>query len=223
MRSACRRPRNGTCSLRERKRVAGPSARDHVVSIQSVVVEEEDALWILGPASPYFRAVVPGGTKLVRVDLARNEVTRVYHVDDESAREKSYLNDVRFAHGHAFISDSGLGAIMVVDLDTGKVRCLLEDHASTKVEPGVELVIGGRPWTFPNGKTPQVHVDGIAIDPQREHVYDKPLVGRTLYRVPIAALLDESLYPGHSERGSSAWRRRSRRTAWSSTRRGTST
>ncbi len=171
----------------------GESARDHFVSVQSVVVDEEDALWILDPASPYFRAVVPGGAKLVRVDLATNEVTRVYHFDDESAPVKSYFNDVRFAHGHAFISDSGIGAIVVVDLDTGNVRRLLEDHASTKVEPEVELVIGGRPWTFPNGKTPQVHIDGIAIDPQREHVYYKPLVGRTLYRVPIAALLDESL------------------------------
>jgi hypothetical protein len=35
-------------------------------------------------------------------------------------------------------------AIMVVDLDTGKVRRLLEDHASTKVEPGVEQVTGER-------------------------------------------------------------------------------
>lgn len=130
------------------------------------------------------------------MDLATDEVTRVYHVDDEAAPETSFMNDVRFAHGHAFISDSGLGAIMVVDLESGKVRRLLEDHASTKVEPGVELVIGGRPWTFPNGKTPQVHVDRIAVVPQREYVYDKPLVGRTLYRVPIAALLDDSLSSG---------------------------
>ena len=176
----------------------GESARDHFVSVQSVVVDEEDALWILDPASPgppssYFRAVVSGGAKLLRVDLATNEVTRVYHFDDESAPVKSYFNDVRFARGHAFISDSGLGAIVVVDLDTGKVRRLLEDHASPKAEPGVEPVIGGQPWKLPNGRSPEVHVDGIAFDPQREHVYYKPLVGRTLYRIPIAALLDESL------------------------------
>ncbi|CAA9562133.1 MAG: hypothetical protein AVDCRST_MAG87-1663 [uncultured Thermomicrobiales bacterium] len=113
--------------------------------------------------------------------------------DDASAPVKSYFNDVRFAHGHAFISDSGLGAIVVVDLDTGKVRRLLDGHASTLVEPGIEPMIGGRPWKFPNGKTPQVHVGGFVIDHQGEQVYYKPLVGRTLYRVPIAALLDESL------------------------------
>lgn len=171
----------------------GEPARDHFVSVQSVVAGEDDALWILDPASPYFRGVVPDGAKLVRVDLATDEITRVYHFDDESAPVKSYFNDVRLAHGHAFISDSGLGAIVVVDLETGKVRRLLADHASTLVEPGVEPVIGGRPWRFPNGKTPQVHVDGIAIDPGLEYVYYKPLVGRTLYRVAIAALLDESL------------------------------
>lgn len=46
---------------------------------------------------------------------------------------------------------------------------------------------------FPTGKVPQVHVEGIAIDPRLEYVYDKPLVGRTLSRVPIGALLDASL------------------------------
>ena len=127
------------------------------MSIQSVV-DEEDALWIPDPASPYFRRVIPGGARLIRVDLATDEVTRTYHFDNEAAPEKSYMNDVRFAHGHAFISDSGLGAIMVVNLDTDTVRRLLEDHPSTKVEP----VIGGRPWTFANGKVPQVHIDGIA-------------------------------------------------------------
>lgn len=171
----------------------GESARDHFVSVQSVVVDEDDALWILDPASPYFRGVVPGGAKLARVDLATNEITRIYHFDDERAPEKSYFNDVRFAHGHAFISDSGLGAIVVVELNSGKVCRLLEDHASTKVEPGVEPMPGRRPWKFANGKVPQVHIDGIAIDPQREHVYYKSLVGRALYRVPVAALLDEAL------------------------------
>jgi sugar lactone lactonase YvrE len=173
----------------------GESARDHFVCVQSVVVDEEDALWILDPASPGFQAVVPSGAKLLKVSLATNEIERVYHFDTESAPEKSYLNDVRFARGFAFISDSGLGAIVVLDLTTGTVRRLLENHASTKAEPDVEPVIGGRPWKFADNTTPQVHSDGIAIDPKRDYVYYKALVGRTLYRVPITALLDESLSP----------------------------
>ena len=173
----------------------GESARNHFVCVQSVVVDEEDALWILDPASPGFQEVVPGGAKLLKVNLATNETERVYHFDKESAPEKSYLNDVRFAHGFAFMSDSGLGAIVVLNLATGKVRRLLENHHSTKAEPNVEPVIGGRPWKFADKTTPQVHSDGIAIDPKREYVYYKALVGQTLYRVAITALLDESLLP----------------------------
>lgn len=171
----------------------GDSASKHFVCVQSVVVDEEDFLWILDPASPGFQAVISGGPKLLKVNLTNNTIEKTWHFDDTAAPLKSYLNDVRFANGHAFISDSGLGAIVVVNLTTGQVRRLLEDHPSTKAEAGVEPVIGGKPWKFADGTTPQVHTDGIAIDPAKKYVYYKALVGRTLYRIPVAALLDESL------------------------------
>jgi sugar lactone lactonase YvrE len=182
-------------AFNEWDKIPGDSAGNHFVCVQSVVADEEDILWILDPASPGFQKVVPGGVKLLRVNLATNGIERVYHFDAEGAPPQSYLNDVRFAQGFAFISDSGLGALVVVNLLTGKVRRLLDDHASTKAEPGVELVIGGRPWKFADNSTPQVHSDGIAIDPKHRYVYYKALTGRTLYRVSIAALLDESLSP----------------------------
>jgi hypothetical protein len=171
----------------------GQSARDHFVDVQSVVVDEDDALWILDPASPNFQGVVEGGPKLLKVDLASKTVEGAYYFDHVSAPTKSYLNDVRFANGFAFMSDSGLGAIVVLDLASGAVRRLLEDHPSTKAEPDVVPVFDGRPWKNADGVTPQVHSDGIAIDPKCQYVYYKALVGRSLYRVPISALLDESL------------------------------
>ncbi|MBY5340430.1 hypothetical protein E0H35_30525 [Rhizobium leguminosarum bv. viciae] len=171
----------------------GQQAKGHFVCVQSVVADAENRLWILDPASPLFQGVVPGGAKLLKVNLATDAIEQVYHFDDTAAPPQSYLNDVRLAHGSAFISDSGLGAIVTVNLTTGKVRRLLADHPSTKAEPGVEPVIEGRPWKFDNGTTPQVHSDGIAIDPKLEHLYYKALTGRTLYRVPIAVLLDEDL------------------------------
>ena len=170
----------------------GDSARDHFVCVQSVEADQ-DALWILDPASPNFLGVVPGGPKLVKVNLQTNAVERVYHFDETIAPPKSYLNDVRLAHGSAFISDSGQGALVVVDLASGKVRRLLEDHPSTKAEAGVDVVINGRPWKFADNTTPQINPDGIAIDPKNEYVYYKALTGRTLYRITISALLDETL------------------------------
>ena len=179
--------------LNEWDKKPGASAAKQFVCVQSVVVDHNDFLWILDPASPGFQAVVPGGPKLMKVNLANNNVEYVYNFTDPEAPVKSYLNDVRFVGNNAFISDSGIGAIVVLDLEKNKVRRLLENHPSTKAEPGVEPVIGGRPWKFQDGTTPQVHSDGIAIDPNKKYVYYKALVGNTLYRVPVNALLNESL------------------------------
>jgi sugar lactone lactonase YvrE len=170
----------------------GDSARTHFVCVQSVVASDDD-LWVLDPAAPMFGDLVSDGPKLLRVSLTTNTVTRTYAFDRAAAPNRSYLNDVRVAAGHAFITDSGLGAIVVVNLATGQARRLLDQHASTKAETGVEPNIGGRPWKFGDGTTPQVNSDGIAIDPQHEYLYYKALTARTLYRVPIAALLNESL------------------------------
>jgi sugar lactone lactonase YvrE len=52
--------------------------------------------------------VVKGGPKLVRIDLATNEVAHVFSFDEDLAPQGSYLNDVRFSPdgGFAYITDS---------------------------------------------------------------------------------------------------------------------
>ena len=48
-----------------------------LVSVQSVVVDPADRLWILDTGSPMFQPVQHGGPKLVGVDLATDEVFQV--------------------------------------------------------------------------------------------------------------------------------------------------
>ena len=171
---------------------AGVSASRHFVCAQSVVACGSD-LWILDPAAPMFGAVVEGGPKLVRVDLDTDQVVETYSFDPDIAPEGSYLNDVRLAHGKAFISDSGLGAIVVLDLKSGVARRLLSEHSSTKAEVNIYPVIEDQPWALADGSVPMVHVDGIAIDPMHTFLYYKALRGAHLHRVPLVALMDDSL------------------------------
>jgi sugar lactone lactonase YvrE len=170
----------------------GDSASNHFVCAQSVHAEGNN-LWILDPAAPMFGDVVDAGPKLVQVDLQTDTVSRTFQFDASAAPVKSYLNDVRIADGHAFITDSGLGAIIVMNLATGHTRRLLEEHPSTKAEPGIHPVIEGNRWELADGTTPQVNSDGIAIDPSQEYLYYKALTGKTLYRVSISSLLDTTL------------------------------
>ncbi|SNB47879.1 SMP-30/gluconolactonase/LRE family protein [Geobacter sp. DSM 9736] len=177
-------------------------AAGHFVCVQSVFVDREDNLWILDPASPSFKGVVPGGAKLLKVNLAHDRVERVYPFDSSAAPSAGYLNDVRIdpAGKFAYITESGTGAIVVLDLKTGESRRLLDGHPSTRAEPGVVPVIDGREWRDEKGKVPQVHADGIALDAKGEYLYYHALTGRTLYRIKTAFLNDPTLSPEELER-----------------------
>jgi sugar lactone lactonase YvrE len=166
------------------------------VCVQSVVVDDQGALWILDPASPKTEGVVKGGPKLVKVDLATNKVVQTIPFDEAIVPARSYLNDVRVdtKTGHAFITESGVGAIVVVDLKTGRARRLLADHPSTKVEPGMEIVVDDMKIVDPKtGQAPEIHADGIAFDKAGGWLYYHPLTGVTLYRIKTDHLLDETL------------------------------
>ena len=66
------------------------------MSVQSVVVDPADRLWILDTGSPMFRPTEHGGPKLVCVDLTTDEVVRTILFPTDVALPTTYLNDVRF-------------------------------------------------------------------------------------------------------------------------------
>jgi sugar lactone lactonase YvrE len=168
-------------------------AAKRFVCVQSVVVDSADSLWALDAGSPKQEGVIPNGAKLVKVDLKTNAVAQVIPIEDEYAPKKSYLNDVRFdlKSGHAFITESGIGSIIVVDLKNGTKRRLLANHPSTKMEIGRELVVDGvKPIDPTTQGTPQFQADGIALDAAKDILYFHALTADTLYQVPTSILID---------------------------------
>lgn len=171
-------------------------AASHFVCVQSVVVDAEDNLWILDPAAPKMAEIVKGGPKLIKVDLKTNTVVQTIPFGEDVAPKKSYLNDVRFdtKAGFAFLTDSGKGAIVVVDLKTGKARRLLDGHKSTDAESGFKLTVEGRQLFDSQKKSaPQIASDGIAFDAKNDWLYYHALTGNTLYRIKTAFLKDEKM------------------------------
>jgi sugar lactone lactonase YvrE len=166
------------------------------ICVQSVVCDDAGALWVLDPAAPKTERIVKGGPKLVKIDLATNQSVQTISFDESVAPEQSYLNDVRIdtASGHAFITESGTGAIIVVDLKSGKPRRLLSSHPSTKIEAEAEIVVDGMKILDPKtGKAPAFQADGIALDRQDGWLYFHALTAQTLYRVRTADLINEAL------------------------------
>jgi sugar lactone lactonase YvrE len=173
----------------------GPAGA-HFVCVQSVYVDEKDVLWILDPAAPKMKEITPGGPKLVKVDLQTNDVLQTIPFGEDAAPKKSYLNDVRvdLAANVAFITDSGLGAIVVVNLQTGKARRCLDGDNSTRAEPDVKLTVDGKQLLDQEKKKPvQIQSDGIAFDGKNGYLYYHALTGHTLYRIKTEFLTNEKL------------------------------
>ncbi len=170
------------------------TAGQQFVCVQSVVVDDQNALWVLDPAAPLLTSPVPGGAKLVRIDLATDTVTQVIHFGSDIVLPDSYLNDIRFdtARGVAYIPDSGHGGFVVVNLTDGTARRVLDGDPSTLVEPGVQIVVNGNPVIGPDGQPPQFNVDGVALSNDKAYLYYKAVTAVTLYRVPTAVLRDPS-------------------------------
>lgn len=160
------------------------------VCVQAMHTDNTGRLWVLDPGAPMFEGPIQNAAKLIRFDTADDRVSASYIFNRTIAPEGSYLNDVRIdtKDGFAYMSDSGLGAIVAVDLTTGVARRFLEDHPSTKADLGETLIIGGEPWINEYGDTPTVHSDGIALSPDGEHIYYQALTGRTLFRIPTGPI-----------------------------------
>jgi sugar lactone lactonase YvrE len=167
------------------------SAQDHFVCVQSVVADARGNLWVVDPAAPATAPVVPGGPKLVRIDLKTNKVAQVIRFDETVAPQGSYLNDVRFSPDgrRAFLTDAGAkGALVVVDLESGKARRVLDGHPSTQPEKDVVVKTDGRELRRPDGRGVEFAADSIALSPDGHTLYWKALTGRGLYRIKTDAL-----------------------------------
>jgi len=178
-----------------------------LVSVQSVVVDPADRLWILDTGSPFHHPTEYGGPKLVCVDLATDRVVQTILFPQDVALPTSYLNDVRFNlqlgdAGVAFITDSsrhGPNGIVVVDLATEESWRRLHDHPSTKPETLQNFLplVEGRPFLqrHADGTVqlgPASGADGIAISADGSRLFYCPLAGRRLYSVATDMLINRS-------------------------------
>jgi sugar lactone lactonase YvrE len=151
---------------------------------------------VLDPAAPGLDKVLPGGAKLVRIELATNKVAQVIEFGEDVALQGSYLNDVRLhPDGRtAFITDSGArGSIVVVNLAKGTAHSRLDGHPSTQPDRTVEVTIDGKKLQRPDGRGFMVASDGIALSRDGKTLYWQPLTGRTLYRIGTDLLMSDDI------------------------------
>ena len=181
-----------------RNTAAGDADPHAFVSVQSVVVDALDRLWVVDTGAPSFQPTTPGGPKLIRIDLATDQVVQTITFPAAVVLPTSYLNDVRIdptrgAAGMAFLTDSsgtGPNGLVVVDLATGESWRRLHDHPSTKALPRHDFwpILDGRPLAAPL----TIGCDGIALAADRTRLYYCPLTSRRLWSVAVDQRVDRA-------------------------------
>ncbi|KZT53116.1 hypothetical protein CALCODRAFT_557712 [Calocera cornea HHB12733] len=187
---------------------------DKLISVQSVVVDPKDRLWILDTGRPVINGVYllasEGGPKLVGVDLTTNQTFQVITFPPWVAYADTYLNDVRFdlrpsitqsGQGIAYITDSsdeGRNGIIVVDLGTGASWRHLDRDPSTTADPQFISAYDGVPFTVIHPTTDPFYpgtyshfttgADGNALSADGDYLYYTPLASRRFYRIATALL-----------------------------------
>ncbi len=139
--------------------------------------------------------------KLLGWDIRVDKLHQVIMLPSPIAPKDAFVNDfaVDTRHNHIFISDPAGGAnagLIVVNLNTGKARRVLEGHSSV-IPENVDLIIDKMPIQVKD-KTeklnrPHIGVNPITEDLNNEWVYFGPMHGLSLYRIKADDLVNETL------------------------------
>lgn len=169
-----------------------PLALDNVLGLRS---DSVGRVWMLDMGNN--SKVTP---KIVAWDTEGDRLHRVIELPPPATVTSSAPNDLVLdeANGTIYIADPAAGAeaaLIVVDIESGTARRVLQGHRSTVAEDA-DLLIDGRPTVRHAGGQNSPHrtgVDSIALDSDSEWLYYGPLHGTTMYRLPVAALTDPAL------------------------------
>lgn len=170
----------------------GQDPTNRWVCVQSAFVDDKDRLWVIDPASPKQQGVYRDSHKLVCFNLTTNKVERTYPMKGIVGPD-SYLNDIRVDTKReiVYLTESQQGGIVVVDIKSGKSRLTLQRHPSTKSDPAYKFVIDGRELRDPKGPV-KFNSDGLALTPDGNVLYYKPLTDNKLYRINTKFLRDST-------------------------------
>ncbi|MDW9670253.1 hypothetical protein GOB27_27245 [Sinorhizobium meliloti] len=175
------------------------------VNVNAIHLDGQGGLWVVDTGSPQFGGdPLPGGTKLVRIDLATDTVTKIYPFGPRIAPAGSYVDDVRFNGDFAYLTDAGRPGLIVLDLRSGVARRVLNDHASTTAPADRQIVLDGQVVKAPDGSPLKVNSDPLDLSPDGQWLYFGPLSG-PWSRIETRWLNDATITPEEVATKVEAW------------------
>lgn len=163
------------------------------VMVNGLHIFADDSLWVVDQGTADRAATLPGAQKLVQIDTTGGQILKVLRFGPDILPEGAQMNDLRISGDLLYITDSGLGALIVHDLRSGHTIRRLSRHPLTMHTPNRPLINHDRKlFEDASGKRPTVHADMLEVTADGRWLYFCTPTG-PIRRVPTAALRDESL------------------------------
>ncbi|MEE7493447.1 SMP-30/gluconolactonase/LRE family protein [Methylobacterium oryzae] len=160
------------------------------VAVNAIRIGPDGDLWVVDKGAPGMGAApLPGGPKLVQIDLATNAVRRVYPLQ-AATTDKSFIDDFRFNGGHIYLTDAGQPGLIVLDRETGGLRRVLDGHWSTIAQR--PLTGQGRVLRDDKDKPLFIHADQLEVSPDGKTFYYQACTG-PLYSIETRYLDDAAV------------------------------
>lgn len=167
-----------------------PLAFNEVLSVR---LDQQQRLWVLDNGKHGLDKV-----RLLAFDITTGELVKRFTFARTEFALGSHANDFQISSDGRFIiiSDASLlaksPALVVYDIENESARRVLDQHASV-LAGRFEPIVQGRKMTLYGLFTINPGVDGLVLDADNEYLYYASISADQLYRIPYAALLDDTL------------------------------
>lgn len=171
----------------------GKPVEDAFVQVNTVHVFGDDTLWVVDQGAPDHKATLPGAQKVLQFDTDSGALLRALRFDAGILPEGACLNDLRIWGSRIYLTDSGLGALVVHDLATGQTLRRLEAHPlllQSEMQP--LRGSGRRVLVDADGGRLRLGCTFLEVSPDGEWLYFSTPTG-PFRRVPTALLCDVAL------------------------------
>ncbi|WP_096087875.1 L-dopachrome tautomerase-related protein [Agaribacterium haliotis] len=160
-------------------------------AVLGVIVDEQDILWFLDTSWGE-----DGLGRVIGWDTKNEQLYKVFYVARPLVHKAYILNDMAVDRKNNMIyitetASDTTSALLVVDIDTGLIRRVLEGSKSTVAEDKKMLIDGQ--LVKMQGQEARVGVNPITIDVKNEWVYFAPMSAESIYRAKSADLANPKL------------------------------
>lgn len=170
----------------------GEDGQNKFVTVQSVVTDDKGFLWVVDAAGIGLGKVYQHSAKVLTINLATNQIEKIYRFPENVVGEDVYINDIRIdnQNGFAYLTNSNTGGIVILNIKSGESRLVLGNSASVKSDVAYHFSPLGTDLKKGDGSLLKVNSDGIALTPDNQYLYYKPLSDNRLYRIKTDLLRD---------------------------------